>query len=171
VRKERLMDAVQLREAVTQFLALEAKLLDEGRFDDWYALLDDHLVYEAPLRFATDDRSRELARDVYRFRDDKQHVRTRIDRIKTGFGLSERPFSRTVRSVSSICIEGERDGEVAVSSALIVYRHRANDPAGETIHARRNDRLKLTPDGLRLRARTIVLSEISLSTPNLAIFL
>ena len=164
------MDASQLRDAVTQFLALEARLLDEGRFEDWYALLDDQLVYEAPLRFATDQRQDEIAQDVYRFRDDKKLVRTRINRIKTGLGVAESPFSRTIRSVSSIYVEAERDGEVAVSSALIVYRHRANDAAGETIHARRNDRLKLTPDGLRLRSRTIIFCEVTLSTSNLAIF-
>lgn len=165
------MDAVQLREAVTQFLALEAMLLDEGRFEDWYALLDDELVYEAPLRLATNKRSDEMVAGAYRFKDDKKILRTRIDRINTGNAYSENPPSRTARSVSSICILGENSGVVSVSSTIIVYRQRANDASGDTIHARRNDRLKLTPDGLRLCARTIILAEVSLSTPNLGIFL
>jgi len=164
------MDTVQLREAVTQFLAREAMLLDEGRFDDWYAILDDAIVYEAPLRLATINRGDEMVAGAYRFSDDKKIIRTRIDRIKTGNAFSENPPSRTVRSVSSICILGENDGVVEVSSALIVYRQRANDLSGDTIHARRNDRLRFTPDGLRLCARTVILAEVSLSTPNLGIF-
>jgi len=165
------MDAVQLRETVTQFFAFEAMLLDEGRFDDWYSLLDDALVYEAPLRLATNKRADEMVAGAYRFADDKKIIRTRIDRIQTGNASAESPPSRTVRSVSSIYILGERDGVVAVSSTIIVYRQRANDPSGDTIHARRNDRLKFTPDGLRLCARTVILAEVSLSTPNLGIFL
>jgi 3-phenylpropionate/cinnamic acid dioxygenase small subunit len=165
------MDTVQLREAVTQFLALEAMLLDEGRFDDWYAMLDDAIVYEAPLRLATIKRGDEMVAGAYRFADDKKIIRTRIDRIKTGNAYAESPPSRTVRSVSSVAILGENGGVVTVSSTLIVYRQRANDPSGDTIHARRNDRLRFTPDGLRLCARTVILAEVSLSTPNLGIFL
>lgn len=166
------MDAIALREAVSQFLALEAMLLDEGRFEEWYELLDADLVYEAPLRLAANARADEVVAGAYRFRDDKKVIRTRIDRLATGNAHSESPPSRTVRSVSSICVlPGDDTGTVRVSSALIVYRHRGNDPHGDTIHARRQDRLRMTDRGLRLVSRTILLSEVALSTPNLAIFL
>ena len=166
------MDANAMREAVSQFLALEAMLLDEGRFEEWYALLDDGLLYEAPLRLATNSRGDEVVAGAYRFRDDKTIIRTRIDRLATGNAHSESPPSRTVRSVSSICVlPGDDASTVRVSSALIVYRHRGNDPHGDTIHARRHDRLRVTDQGLRLASRTILLAEVVLSTPNLAIFL
>ncbi|HTW88703.1 MAG TPA: aromatic-ring-hydroxylating dioxygenase subunit beta, partial [Candidatus Binataceae bacterium] len=97
-------------------------LLDEGRFEDWYALLDDALVYEAPLRLGTSKRSDEMVANAYRFEDDKKILRTRIDRINTGNAYAESPPSRTVRSVSSICILGENGGVVSVSSTIIVYR-------------------------------------------------
>lgn len=41
------------RETVHNFLAQEALLLDERRFDEWFALLDDEIVYEVPLRISS----------------------------------------------------------------------------------------------------------------------
>ena len=165
------MDAVQLREAVTQFLATEAMLLDEGRFEEWLDLLVEGVVYETPIRLGTIGREEELASGGYRFRDDKDILRLRVARLNSGAGYAETPPSRTVRSVSSICIVGEADGVVTVSSALILYRHRGNDGVGDTIHARRNDRLAISASGLKLLSRSIIFAEVSLSTPNLGIFL
>ena len=165
------MDAVHLREVVTQFLAVEAMLLDEGRFEEWLDLLDESIVYEAPIRLGTNRRDEEFASGGYRFRDDKDILRLRVARLKTGAGYAETPPSRTVRSISSICILGETDGVVSVSSALILYRHRGNDMAGDTIHARRNDRLAISEAGLTLLSRSIIFAEVSLSTPNLGVFL
>lgn len=165
------MDAIHLREAVTQFLALEAMLLDEGRFEEWLDLLDDAITYEAPIRLGTNRREEELSSGGYRFKDDKDILRLRVARLATGFGYAETPPSRTTRSISSICIFGETNNGVSVSSALILYRHRGNDVMGDTIHARRNDRLSYSAAGLKLLTRSILLAEVSLSTPNLGIFL
>ena len=80
-----------------QFLALEARLLDEGREDEWLELLDDDLVYSVPIRQSTEPRSNEINRSAFRYRDTKAHVRTRIARAKTGHAYSEVPPSRTMR--------------------------------------------------------------------------
>lgn len=165
------MNAIELREAVTQFLGLEAMLLDKGQFEQWLEMLDEGLSYALPIRLGTNSREEELAAGGFRFQDSKDHVRVRVKRLATGNGYAETPPSRTVRSVSSICILGEQDGIVRASNALIVYRHRANDVAGDTVHARRDDEFRITPDGLRLLTRRIILAEVTLSTPNLAIFL
>jgi 3-phenylpropionate/cinnamic acid dioxygenase small subunit len=166
------MDAVVLRDTITQFLALEAMLLDEGRFEEWYALLADDILYECPVRVAGTSRSDEPVAGAYRFQDDKKILRTRIDRLSTGIAYAESPPSRTVRSVSSICILPDPNDAavVQVSSALTVYRHRGTDAHGDTLHARRNDRLRITHEGVKLARRTIIFAEVSLSTPNLAIF-
>jgi 3-phenylpropionate/cinnamic acid dioxygenase small subunit len=164
---------MEMRQRVAQFLALEAMLLDEGRLEDWYKLLDDELIYEAPLRESAERRTQELPAASYRFRDNKAMIRARLDRLATNFAHAETPPSRTVRSVSSICLLPDPAPDmVGVSSTLIIYRHRGIDAAGDVIHARRNDRLRIVYDGTRLVARSILLAEtVLVSTPNLSIFL
>jgi 3-phenylpropionate/cinnamic acid dioxygenase small subunit len=157
---------------VTQFLGYEAMLLDEGRFEEWFTLLDDALIYEAPVRVATETRSDEMTVGVYRFSDDKQMIRTRIDRLKLPNAYAESPPSRTVRCVSAICLlQDATAGVVGASSALLLYRQRGVESAADYIPARRTDRIRLTAEGPRLLARSIKLAETVLRTPNLGIFL
>jgi N,N-dimethyl phenylurea N-demethylase beta subunit len=165
------MDPIQLRDTASQFLATEAMLLDEGRFEEWFALLDDDLEYLVPIRVGANTRAEEMAGGGYRQRDSKQLIRQRIDRLRSGAAYSESPPSRTVRSVSAVCLLSETDNVASISSTLIVYRHRGNDLVGDAIHARRNDRLRLTATGPLLLSRSVILAEVSLSTPNLGIFL
>lgn len=165
------MKQPELRDAVTQFLAMESALLDGGRFEEWFDLLDDDLSYEVPIRLSADRREDEMAAGGYRLQDTKEHVRVRIKRLASGNAYAEMPPSRTVRSVSLIYIAGAADGIVDVSSALIVYRHRGDDALGDTIHARREDRLRILPDGPRLLSRRVILASVVLPTANLGIFL
>jgi len=162
----------QLLATVNQFLALEARLLDEGREEEWFELLDDDVLYTIPIRQATEPRANEIDRTAFRVRDTKAHLRTRVDRIGTGMAYSEAPPSRTMRLVGSVEITGMPDPDlVDVSSALLVYRQRGIDAHFDLIPCRRNDRLKLTRDGVRLLRREVVLTETVLATPNLAVIL
>lgn len=155
-----------------QFLAHEARLLDEGREEGWYALLDDDLLYTIPIRQATEPRGNEVDRDAFRVRDTKTHLRTRIDRIATGIAYAQVPPSRTLRVVGSIEVEAtDQPDMLAVFSSLLVYRQRGIDPHFDLIPCRRNDRLRLTPTGTRLLTREVILTETSLATPNLGVFL
>jgi 3-phenylpropionate/cinnamic acid dioxygenase small subunit len=157
---------------VGQFLGREARLLDEGREEEWYGLLADDLLYTVPVRQSTEPRSAEFSHGGYRLRDTKRHVRTRIDRLATGKAYSEVPPSRTLRVVGSIEIVGVPAPDVVeVTSALLLYRQRGIEPHFDLIPCRRNDRLRLTTGGLRLLAREVVLTETVLATPNLGVFL
>ena len=158
--------------AVSRFLAVEARLLDEGREEEWFELLDDDLLYEIPVRQATEPRSNEVSPDAWRLRDTKAHVRARLDRLNTGHAYSEIPPSRTMRLVGSIVADQTADPDVVrVHSSLLLYRQRGIDPYYILIPARREDLVRLTPDGPRLLARKVVLTETSLLTPNLGVIL
>lgn len=154
-----------------EFLATEAKLLDERRFDEWYDLLDDDIVYHVPIREAQIEYADEHAGGGYRIRDNKPLIRVRIDRLKSGFAWAEVPPSRTTRMVGSVLAEAKEDGTIAAESALIVYRQRGHDAPGELIPARRHDVLRLTPDGPRLLRRDVYIAEVVLTTSNLGVFL
>lgn len=157
---------------VAQFLGMESRLLDEGREEEWFELLDDDLLYTIPIRQATEPRSNEVNRAAFRVRDTKAHVRTRLDRVETGIAYSEVPPSRTLRLVGSVEVEAtDQPDVVEASSSLILYRQRGIDPHFDLIPCRRNDRVRLTPAGPRLLSREVILTETSLATPNLGVFL
>lgn len=161
-----------LHTLAAQFLAHEARLLDEGREEDWFTLLDDDLLYTIPIRQATEPRSNEVDRSSFRVRDTKTHVRTRLDRINTGIAYAEVPPSRTLRVVGGVEVAPTDEPDViAVFSSLLLYRQRGIDPHFDLIPCRRNDRLRLTPAGPRLLSREVILTETSLATPNLGVIL
>ncbi len=158
--------------AVCQFLAHEARLLDENRDHEWLELLDDELLYTIPSRQAALPVTDEVNRNAWRVRDTKAHMVTRIARTDTGHAYSEVPPSRTARVVGSVVVDTtDQDDVVAVSSAIIVYRQRGIDVHFDIIPARRNDLLRLTAAGPRLLRREVILTEVSLKTPNLAVIL
>jgi N,N-dimethyl phenylurea N-demethylase beta subunit len=155
-----------------QFLAHEARLLDESREEEWLDLLDDDLLYTVPLRQAALPVTDEIHRNAWRIRDTKAHVVTRVRRGEQGHAYSEVPPSRTSRMVGSIEVRRTEDEDVvAVHSVLLVYRQRGIDVHFDLIPARRNDLLRLTPEGPRLLRREVVLTEVTLKTPNLGVFL
>jgi 3-phenylpropionate/cinnamic acid dioxygenase small subunit len=157
---------------VSQFLAREARLLDEGREEEWYELLADDLRYSVPIRQATAPRSDEITRVAFRQLDKKTDVRLRLDRLNTGHAYSEVPPSRTMRMVGSIEVTEGSDPElIEVTSALLVYRQRGIDPHFDLIPCRRNDVLRRVDGAFQLVSREVILTETSLVTPNLAVIL
>jgi 3-phenylpropionate/cinnamic acid dioxygenase small subunit len=165
-------DLLTVRSTIEQFLGTEARLLDEGDLEGWYLLLDDEMYYETPIRVSTELPRDEVIRGAFRIRDDKAAIRTRIDRYNTGMAYSEVPPSRTLRLVGSIEVRAtDQPGIYAVASALVLYRQRGIDPYFDLIPARRNDLISITPTGARLQRREVILTETSLATPNLGLFL
>jgi len=155
-----------------EFLATEAKLLDERRFRDWYALLDDEIAYHVPLRQARLAFEDEVPAGAYRLLDSKKHIETRIKRLETGAAWAETPPSRTLRLVGSLMVETtDRPDVLVVESAMLMYRQRGHDAPGDVIPVRRRDELRLTSAGLRLLRRDALITEAVLQTPNLGVFL
>ncbi|TCB41734.1 phenylpropionate dioxygenase [Acinetobacter terrestris] len=160
------------REQIHHFLSNEALLLDQRRFDEWFALLDDEIVYEVPLRIGMSNYKDEFPGEAYRILDKKAHIKTRIDRMATGQAWAEVPPSRTLRLIGSIMIEATEQADVVqVHSAVIMYRQRGHDEAGDVIPYRRLDTLKLTAQGIQLLKRKAILTDAVLRTPNLGVFL
>src|SRR5690606_8174489 len=113
-------------------------LLDDRRFDEWFDLLDDQVLYEVPLNIARQVKDEEIPEKGFRIRDQKSHIRIRIARLSTGHAWAEMPVSRTLRMVGSVYVERTDDPDVvSVESALMLYRQRGHDEAGDMIPVRR----------------------------------
>ena len=165
------MDRTEAFFIAQDFLAREAKLLDERRLDEWFETLDDDIIYFVPIREARLDYADEFAVGGYRIRDNKALIDIRIKRQHSGHAWAETPPSRTTRVVGSMIVEVLADDRIAVESAMLLYRQRGHDAPGEVIPVRRQDELRITPEGVKLAKRTAHIAEVVLTTNNLGVFL
>jgi len=101
---------------VSQFLALEAALLDERRFDEWLDLYTEDAVYWVPLR--PDHPS--PPRDVSINYDDRARLRERLGRLRSEFGHAQNPPSRTCHVVGNVRVARHTADGIAVTSTFVV---------------------------------------------------
>lgn len=155
-----------------RFLAREAKLLDERRFDEWAEMLHQDLTYEVPLRQAKMEFADEFVAGAFRLHDNRDIVKVRIERLRSGYAWSETPPSRTLRIVGSVLVESVvGSDDLAVESALLIYRQRGTTEPGDFLPVRRSDIIRVTPAGGLLVSRRAVIPDTVLQSPNLGIFL
>ena len=110
------------REPFELFLIHEERLLDERRFEEWADLFTDDGHYwvpsvpgqESPLQYAS------------LFFDDRQLMKTRIDRLRHPRIHIQTPPSRTLHMVSNILVDeaDEAAGEYTISSSMLMGEYR-----------------------------------------------
>jgi 3-phenylpropionate/cinnamic acid dioxygenase small subunit len=121
--------------ACENFLILEARLLDEARFDEWLALFTADAWYWVPSQ--PDQKSpRDTISLIY---DDRRLLETRVRRLSSPRIYSQEPRSRTSRIVANVTIEeAAPDGQsctVRSKFQLLEYRRNAQTPyAGTSFH-------------------------------------
>ena len=110
------------REAAEAFLIHETHLLDERRFREWMGLFTEDGIYWVP---AAPDQKSPLDQASL-FYDDRELMKTRIDRLEHPLIHVQTPPSRTVHLVSNVTLEpsDEDTGEVVVSSNVLMVEYR-----------------------------------------------
>ena len=110
------------REAAEEFLIHEARLLDERRFREWMGLFTEDGTYWVP---AAPDQKSPLDQASL-FYDDRELMKTRIDRLEHPLIHVQTPPSRTVHLVSNVAIEpaDASTGEVSVTSSVMMVEYR-----------------------------------------------
>src|SRR6201988_3539383 len=84
-----------------QFLIHEARLLDDGKFDDWLALFTPDAWYWVPSEREQTDPFDTVSL-IY---DDRRLLETRVRRLASPRMYSQEPRSRTSRIVGNVTIE------------------------------------------------------------------
>lgn len=163
-----------LQHEVEQFYFVEAKLIDDRRFDEWYQLLADDLVYWMPIRrnFQTGRPADEWGStdDIAVFDDDKETIGWRVKRLSSGMAWAEEPPSRTRHLVTNVLIAPKGDDELEVESAFLVYRTRLETQVDYFVGAR-HDLLRRDPEhGFQIARRHILLDQSVLLANNISIF-
>jgi len=162
-----------LRE-VERFLYWEARLLDERRFHDWLELFSDDAHYWMPVR-----RERSLSAGTAEFADesglaffdeDKESLRSRVQRLDTGMAWAEEPPSRTRHLVTNIEVfQGDSPSQVLVFANFQVYRTRL-ETKQDFFLGSREDTLRKESGSWKIARRKILIDQTVLSADNLSIF-
>ncbi|WP_068070578.1 aromatic-ring-hydroxylating dioxygenase subunit beta [Novosphingobium lentum] len=173
VSKNRVPLGSEIYNRILETLYDEAAALDERRFDDWVAMLEQDLLYTAPVRLTRSgpNKDRDVMRTMMHFDDNYQSILMRTGRLSKS-AWAEDPPSRTRRFVTNTRVaECEAAGEYEVSSYLYVERSRFDNPHNETLSAERRDIWRVVDGAYKLARREIIVDQSTLGMSNLAIFL
>ena len=110
------------RAELEAFLIHEALLLDQRRFGEWMALFAEDGTYWVP---AVPGQQSPLDQASL-FYDDRELMRTRVERLEHPRIHVQTPPSRTAHLVGSVVIEAEDagNGECVVGSTVIMVEYR-----------------------------------------------
>lgn len=163
---------------VSQFMAREARLLDERKFDEWLTLLADEIRYTAPVRLARMPReeSKEFEPPTggAHFDESKEDLAQRVRKVATGRAWSEVPASRTRHLITNIEVERTEEPDTFfVRSSFLLYRTRGTTYQDMFAGARRDLVRRQSPlfGDLLITKRQILLDQTVLLGNNLAVFL
>ena len=151
-------DRPTLREQVEDFLFREAELLDDWRLDDWVGLFTEDARYVVPT---TDLPEGDPQRDLVFIDDDITRLRARAVRLNSRHAHREYPWSRTRRFVSNVRVDESGNGELSVTSNVLVYRFRSGEgaPYVGSVHYT----LRRNGEGFKIAYRRAVLDLEALS--------
>lgn len=141
---------LRLRE-IERFLFREARLLDEGRFEDWLELFTEDAVYWVPAEPGQESPLDRLSL----FYEDKSLLALRVRQIRHPRFHARAAPPRTRRVVGNVTVDedGGAAGETGVRSSFVMVEHcddRRRVFAGETAH-----RLRREESGFRIAAKRV----------------
>ena len=136
-----------------QFLFLEARLADEGRYDDWESLWTDDGVYWIPANGDDIDPTTQMS-IIF---DNRSRIALRVRQLKHERRHSQNPRSRLRRLLTNVEIldNGGEGGDVVVGANFLIYESRDR---GTTIWGGRNEyRLRLVDGQWRMARKKVML--------------
>lgn len=96
----------------------EARLLDEGRFEEWLSLFTDDAVYWVP---GSDPDDPMAASIIY---DDRPTMEDRVRRLRSPLAFSQSPPSKTLHQVTNVEVLEEGEDRAEVTSAYVIHETR-----------------------------------------------
>jgi 3-phenylpropionate/cinnamic acid dioxygenase small subunit len=135
--------------AAQAFLSREARLVDEGRFNQWVDLFDGDCLYWVPVTAGGGDPRVEVSHAF----DDHRRLTDRVYWLRTGLAYSQLPASRTRRTMGNIETVAAPGGLRFVRSNFVLHEFRAGVTktyTGWYGHVLRED-----GDGFRIRLKMV----------------
>lgn len=164
-REERRLGDPELLESCRGMLHLEARLLDQGRLEDWLGLFADECLFWVPGSPGGDPKG-----EVAVCFDDRRQLEGRIYRLRTGYAWSQVPPSRTSRIVSNVEVFGGASEAICmVRSTFLITELRNGETrtfAGWNAH-----RLARSGNGWRILVKQINLIDCDQNLRNPSLLL
>jgi benzoate/toluate 1,2-dioxygenase beta subunit len=150
--------------ACIELLNREARHLDRRELREWLALYTDDAQYWVPLLEHYRDPDAEL-NIIF---DDKSRLEGRVGRLEGGLAYAQDPPSRTARMLGSVLVSRNDDG-FTTEAVFFLYELRLG--ISQVLAGRYFHELVSTPDGLRIRRKTVELVNRTESFSNLTFVL
>lgn len=139
-------------DAVEGFLFEEARLLDEGRFEDWLALFDPEAIYWVPA--VRDQASpHDHVSIVY---EDRPLLAMRVARLAHPRAYTVEAMPRATRVVSNVSARETDNGLVEAEAAFVMAEHVGGD--SRVFSGRLRYRLRPEGDGFKILLKRVDLS-------------
>lgn len=158
---------------ITEWLFAEAELLDGRRHRDWFTLMADDLRYIVPLRVTREGAAEtDVISDMCHMDDDRNAIEMRILRLETEYAWAEDPPSRSRHFITNVRVApGDNEREFHVSSNLLLYRTRGDNPTCDLLSGERKDVLRQVDGGYRLARRVVLLDQTTIMTHSLSLIM
>jgi 3-phenylpropionate/cinnamic acid dioxygenase small subunit len=104
------------------FVRLEARLIDERRFEEWYELFTEDAHYWVPAVHGQKSPHTENSLAY----EDKLLLRLRLERMKSPLAYSQKPASRCLHVMQETDVE-KRDGDEFLTRTPFIYTETRND--------------------------------------------
>ncbi|QYC45816.1 Biphenyl dioxygenase subunit beta [Nonomuraea coxensis DSM 45129] len=156
-----------------RWLVDEAYLLDEQDYPAWLELLTEDIHYYMPVKVTTAlGAGYDTAPGMAHFDENRYSLRQRVARFATEHAWTEDPPSRLRHFVTNVrTFATDRDDELIVESAVLLFRSRGDVGESALVSAGREDLLRHCEGEWKLARRLIAADESVIRMQNLAIFL
>lgn len=154
-------------EELVRFVVREARLIDEKRFDEWYALFADDAYYWVP---AAPGQTDPLNHNSLAY-EDKLLLQLRIERLKSPLAYSQKPASRCHHLLQAPDVE-KRDparGEYLTRTQFIYTETRGDE--SQRYAATAWHTLVWMDGGLRIRLKRVDILNCDAALPSIQLFL
>ena len=144
------LDATQLREAVTELLFEEADAVDQRRWDDWLMLFEENAEYYAPAWEGDDDLTSDPHKEISLiYCSSRERMWDRVWRIRSNLSSSLARMPRTCHLVTNIRIgeTGNTAIKVTANFRTETFKHEEKDSTaffGRYLYDLKRDDDKLT---------------------------
>ena len=148
------------------FLAREARMLDDGHFEDWLRLFAGDCMYWIPH----DPDGGDPRKDICLAFDDRRRLEDRVVWLLTGKAYSQVPRSRTSRMLSNFEVFQTSDPEqFRVRSSFVVHEVRVHEQ--RAIPGWYGHRLRRVGDGWNIVIKQVNLLEADRGLENMTVLL
>ncbi|GAA2357719.1 aromatic-ring-hydroxylating dioxygenase subunit beta [Dactylosporangium salmoneum] len=157
----------------TDFLLLEAELLDDLREREWLeTMVSKDVVYQLPIRETVERaRGRGFIEGTFHLNENYGSLSSKVARNETKYAWAEDPPSRLRHFVTNVRVRRHGDADkLAVRSNVLIYRTRQDHTVPQILAGERHDVLRREEDGLRLLERVVYLDLTVIGTHNLSLF-